>query len=243
MNDVDREAAEIVQARAGHDGGFFGRRMGKALRAGQRSLFETRLPRLAVPIDAPRPAELATLFTSEVRDVWLEIGFGGGEHLIATAEANPTVGLIGAEPFVNGMAKGLAALETSTVGERMRLHHADAVPLLDWLPSGSLGRVYLLYPDPWPKVRHWKRRFVSTANLDRLARVIRSGGEFRFASDWAPYVDWTLLHLLDHSAFDWTAECADDWRKPWPDWPGTRYESKALREGRKPAYLIARRRA
>lgn len=224
-----------------HHGAFYGRRKGKALRLGQAALIEGLLPRLAVATDAP-PVDPRRLFDVPVEDVWVESGFGGGEHLIATAEAHPSLGLIGAEPFVNGMAKALARIHELGLESRVRLHHADSVELLDWLPDASIGRFYLLYPDPWPKKRHWKRRFVSTANLDRIARVLRPGGEFRFASDWAPYVDWTLARVPLHPAFEWTAEVADDWRRPWAGWPGTRYEEKALREGRTPAYLIFRRR-
>jgi tRNA (guanine-N7-)-methyltransferase len=161
--------------------------------------------------------------------------------MIAMLKANPRVGFIGAEPFVNGMAKALAALVAEDLTHRVRLHMADAVPLLDWLPPASLGRLYLLYADPWPKMRHWKRRFVSMANLDRIARLLPAGAEFRYASDWGPYVDWTLARANRHPAFHWTAACNRDWLDQWPGWPGTRYEQKAIREGRTPAYLIFRR--
>ena len=220
---------------------FYGRRKGKALRLGQATAIAELLPRLAVDLARP-PIEPRALFEVPVDDVWMESGFGGGEHLIATAAAHPSIGFIGAEPFVNGMAKALVALHEAGLDDRVRLHHADSVPLLDALAPASLGRFYLLYPDPWPKKRHWKRRFVQRDNLDRIARVLRSGGEFRFASDWAPYVDWALAEVLAHPAFEWTAKVADDWRKPWAGWPGTRYEEKAIREGRTPAYLIFRRR-
>jgi tRNA (guanine-N7-)-methyltransferase len=138
------------------------------------------------------------------------------------------------------MAKALAAIDAHKLGN-IRLHHADAVDLLDWLPAGSLGRVDLLYPDPWPKRRHWKRRFVNAANIARLARVLRPGGEFRFATDWANYAEWTLLRLSHAHEFAWTAERADDWRKPWAGFSQTRYEAKAIREGRVPCYLVFRR--
>jgi tRNA (guanine-N7-)-methyltransferase len=220
-------------------GAFFGRRKGHPLRARQVELFETLLPRLAV--DVSRPAQdLRALFPSPVDDVHLEIGFGGAEHLMARAKANPRIGFIGAEPFVNGMAKALVAIDDARL-ENIRLYHADAVELLDWLPAGSIGRVDLLYPDPWPKRRHWKRRFVNEENIARLARVLRPGGEFRFATDWADYAAWTLARMLRARDFAWTAERADDWRKPWPDFSGTRYEAKAVREGRLPCYLRFRR--
>lgn len=222
---------------------FYGRRKGKALRKGQAGVMETLLPRLELDLDSPAPADLAALFDAPVTSVWVESGFGGGEHLIAMAEAHPHVGFIGAEPFLNGMAKILQVLDRRPdLCSRIRLHHADAVPLLDWLPPASLERFYLLYPDPWRKARHWKRRFVQPDNIGRIARAVRSGGQFRFASDWAHYVDWTLQRVPVDPRFDWTARQADDWRKPWAGWPGTRYEAKAVREGRTPAYLIFQRR-
>jgi len=222
-----------------HHGAFFGRRKGHPLRPHQAGLFETLLPRLAVDLTTPA-RDLAALFPAPVDDIRLEIGFGGAEHLIAQAVAHPRVGFIGCEPFVNGMAKALAAIDAQQI-ENIRLHHADAVDLLDWLPEYSLRRIDLLYPDPWPKRRHWKRRFVNAANIARLARVLRPGGEFRFATDWANYAEWTLLRLTRATAFSWTAERADDWRKPWPGFTPTRYEAKAIREGRVPCYLVFRR--
>jgi len=220
-------------------GAFFGRRIGHPLRARQAGLFETLLPRLAV--DLGKPANLAALFPEAADDIHVEIGFGGAEHLIGRAAANPHIGFIGAEPFVNGMAKALAAIDDAKL-TNIRLHHADAVELLDWLPAASIGRIDLLYPDPWPKRRHWKRRFVDDDNIARLARALRAGGEFRFATDWANYAEWTLARLMRSQDFTWAAERADDWRKPWPEFSGTRYEAKAKREGRVPCYLIFRRR-
>jgi tRNA (guanine-N7-)-methyltransferase len=220
-------------------GAFFGRRKGHPLRARQAALFETLLPRLGIDTKAPA-GDLGALFPAAVDEIQLEIGFGGGEHLIGRAQANPRIGFIGAEPFINGMAKALAAIDDAKL-ENIRLHHADAVALLDWLPPASLGRVDLLYPDPWPKRRHWKRRFVKPENIARLARVLRPGGEFRFATDWANYAEWTLARLTRSRDFVWTAARADDWRKPWPDFSRTRYEAKAIREGRVPCYLTFRR--
>ncbi|MCE1235283.1 MAG: tRNA (guanine(46)-N(7))-methyltransferase TrmB [Hyphomicrobiales bacterium] len=241
MTDPTSEPNDAPAEAEARDRAFYGRRKGKALRLGQATAIGELLPRLAVD-PAAVPTDLRDLFPVPVDDVWMESGFGGGEHLIETAKANARVGFIGAEPFVNGMAKALVALHEAELDARVRLHHADSVPLLDALAPASLGRFYLLYPDPWPKKRHWKRRFVQKDNLDRIARVLRPGGEFRFASDWAPYVDWALAEVLAHPAFVWTAEVADDWRRPWAGWPGTRYEEKAIREGRTPAYLIFRRR-
>jgi len=223
-----------------HHGAFFGRRKGHPLRARQAELIGTLLPRLALDLGSPAPTDLATLFQNPVDDIRLEIGFGGAEHLIAQAQAHPDIGFIGCEPFVNGMAKALAAIETLKLAN-IRLRHADAMDLLEWLPDGSVARIDLLYPDPWPKRRHWKRRFVSDASVGKFARILRPGGEFCFASDWANYADWTLLRLLRSLDFTWTAERADDWRQPWPEFGGTRYEAKAKREGRAPCYLVFRR--
>jgi tRNA (guanine-N7-)-methyltransferase len=221
-------------------GAFFGRRKGHPLRARQVELFGSLLPRLALDLDTLPPKNLASLFPQSVECVRLEIGFGGAEHLIAQAQASPRTGFIGCEPFVNGMAKALVAIDELKLAN-IRLHHGDAVELIAWLPAGSLARIDLLYPDPWPKRRHWKRRFVSEENVAALARILKPGGEFRFATDWANYAEWTLLLLLRSPDFTWTAERADDWRRPWPDFSGTRYEAKAVREGRAPAYLTFRR--
>jgi tRNA (guanine-N7-)-methyltransferase len=218
---------------------FFGRRKGHRLRPRQAALFEALLPKLALDLSLPAPADLRSLF-SGVDEVRLESGFGGGEHLIAEAERNPRVGFIGVEPFVNGMAKALSAIDARKL-KNIRLHHGDATDLLAWLPAASLSRVDLLYPDPWPKRRHWKRRFVQESTLAQIARVIPPGGEFRFVSDIADYTAWTLARVLRSTDFVWTAERADDWRRPWPDFPGTRYEAKAKRAGRAPCYLTFRR--
>ncbi|MGQ4274346.1 tRNA (guanosine(46)-N7)-methyltransferase TrmB [Terrihabitans sp. B22-R8] len=222
-------------------GALHGRRKGKPLRAGQSERVANLLPRLRIDLSQPAPDDLNTLFEASVSDVRLEIGFGGGEHLLSEAAAHPETGFIGVEPFLNGMAKALGGVEQDGL-RNVRLFDNDAALLLDWLPPASLVRVDLLYPDPWPKIRHWKRRFVSDANVGRIARALKPGGEFRFASDIDTYVTWTLEHLRRSTDFEWTAERADEWRKPWAGWPGTRYEAKALRENRPPAYLIFRRR-
>lgn len=215
---------------------FFGRRHGKTLRPGPARALAAVLPRYRLDLEAPPPGDLRTLFEDPVTEVELEIGFGGGEHLMAAAAGRPAAGFIGVEPFVNGLAKLMSALQAAPRGN-LRVYGDDAVWLLDWLPAGSLSRISLLYPDPWPKKRHWKRRFIGEANLDRFARVIMPGGTFRFASDMDGYVNWTLLLIKAHPAFAWQARAVADWREPFPGWPGTRYEAKALREGRWPAYL------
>lgn len=220
---------------------FFGRRKGHRLRAHQAGLIGTLLPSLALDLREGVAEPLAALFPVPVAEVRLEIGFGGGEHLVAEAGRNPRTGFFGCEPFVNGMAKALAAIEAQGL-RNVRLHLGDAVPVLAWLPPAALAGIDLLYPDPWPKRRHWKRRLVQDDTVAAMARVLRPGGLFRFASDSADYAAWTLLRLLRAPDFIWTAEGAEDWRKPWPDFIDTRYHRKAAREGRAPTYLVFRRR-
>jgi tRNA (guanine-N7-)-methyltransferase len=222
------------------DRAFFGRRKGHKLRAHHARLIETLLPRLAIDLSNPAPAELSALFPVPVDDIQLEIGFGGGEYLIAQAQARPRTGFIGVEPFVNGMAKALAAIESSKL-QNIRLHFDDAVNLMAWLPQRALTRIDLIHPDPWPKRRHWKRRFVQDATVSRLARILAPGGEFRFVTDIAGYAAWTLQRLLRSADFEWTAQGADDWRKAWPGFINTRYHAKATREERASCFLIFRK--
>jgi tRNA (guanine-N7-)-methyltransferase len=222
------------------DRAFFGRRKGRPLRSHQASLVADLLPRLAVVLDEPPLRNIADMFSRPPEAVCLEIGFGGGENLIAGATAAPMHGFIGCEPFVNGMAKILAAISMGGI-DNIRLYAGDAVDLLAWLPEASIAKVELLYPDPWPKRRHWKRRFVQERTVAMLARVLRPGGLFRFATDIPDYAAWTLERVIRAPEFVWTAERADDWRKPWPGFAGTRYEAKAKREGRASCYLEFRR--
>jgi tRNA (guanine-N7-)-methyltransferase len=239
MPEIEQGDGHSSGARPPKPGAFFGRRKGHRLRPRQAALFDTLLPQLAINLKALAPADLRSLFPA-AEEIRLEIGFGGGEHLIAAAETNPAGGFIGSEPFVNGMAKALAAIEAGQL-KNVRLHFGDATELLAWLPASSLDGIDLLYADPWPKRRHWKRRFVQDDSITQLARILRPGSEFRFATDIPDYAAWTLLRVLRSPDFLWTAECADDWRKPWPDFTGTRYEAKALRAGRLPCYLTFRR--
>jgi tRNA (guanine-N7-)-methyltransferase len=222
-------------------GSFFGRRKGHKLRSHQADLIDNLLPHLALDIGGgPAPANLAELFEGETSDVRLEIGFGGGEHLIAEAQAFPLVGFIGCEPYVNGMAKILTQIEALNIGN-IRLYAGDAAELLAWAPPQSMAQIDLIHPDPWPKRRHWKRRFVQDATVGAMARIIKTGGEFRFVSDIDDYCAWTLAHLLRSPDFFWTAERAIDWRQPWDGYTMTRYGRKAEREGRVAAYLRFRR--
>jgi tRNA (guanine-N7-)-methyltransferase len=219
---------------------FFGRRKGHRLRPHQKALLGTLLPQLALALDKPAPCALAQLFPRPRDAVRLEIGFGGGEHLVAQALANPGQGFIGCEPFVNGMAKILSQIEACAI-DNVRLHAGDGIDLLEWLPGASLAGIDLLYPDPWPKRRHWKRRFIQSRTIALMARALRPGGEVHFATDIPDYTAWTLERFAAAREFIWTAERADDWRAPWPGFAATRYEAKAKQQGREPCYLVFRR--
>jgi tRNA (guanine-N7-)-methyltransferase len=221
-------------------GSFFGRRKGHKLRLHQADLIEQLLPRLALDIAKPAPPDITGTFEPRAETVRLEIGFGGGEHLIAEAQAHPQTGFIGCEPYVNGMAKILTQIEARGIGN-IKLFAGDAAELLAWVPPQSLVRIDLIHPDPWPKRRHWKRRFVQDLTIAAMARALKPQGEFRFVSDIEGYCAWTLAHVLRSSDFVWTAERAADWRQPWPDYTMTRYGMKAEREGRRAAYLRFRR--
>jgi tRNA (guanine-N7-)-methyltransferase len=236
----DRDLPSEDDAATRASGSFFGRRKGHKLRIHQADLIENLLPHLALDIGSPAPSDLADLFDAPLEHVRLEIGFGGGEHLIAEAQAFPDIGFIGCEPYVNGMAKILTRIETGNV-KNIRLYAGDAAELLAWAPPRSVARIDLIHPDPWPKRRHWKRRFVQDATVAAMARILKPGAEFRFVSDIDTYVAWTLAHLLRSPDFLWTAERAEDWRKPWADYTMTRYGRKAEREGRVAAYLRFRR--
>jgi tRNA (guanine-N7-)-methyltransferase len=212
-----------------------GRRKGKRLRAHQAGLLETLLPVLT--LDPTQPiADAAALFAEKPGAIWLEIGFGGGEHLIAEACAHQDQGFIGCEPFENGLAKAVSLAEAHGLAN-LRLYCGDAGVVIDALPDSALQGAYLLYPDPWPKRRHRKRRFLSDEMLVSLARVMRPCAELRFATDIDDNAGWTLARVLRSPDFIWRAATAADWREPWPEWSGTRYEAKALAAGRTPAYL------
>ena len=223
---------------------FYGRFKGKTLRPAQIEALNEDLDRLSVPNVSwdvnPDRAQLDLQALFGQKDLWLEIGFGGGEHLVHQARSNPDVGIIGCEPFLNGVAMLLQKLR-DTPCENVRIHPGDARHLFDVLPNESVSKAFLLYPDPWPKRRQHKRRFVSHETLDLITRALKPAGEFRFASDIDHYVGWTLSRILPRKDLVWQATRADDWRKPWAEWIRTRYEAKAIREGRVPSYLISRR--
>lgn len=209
---------------------LYGRRKGPKLSSRQAGLRQTLLRELAYQ---PGGDPLAQ-FPAAIREIWLEVGFGAGEHLVWQAREHPEVGLIGAEPYEMGMAKVLTKLEESPVNN-VRLFEGDGLDIIEALPDRSLGRFFLLFPDPWPKTRHHKRRFLQMEMLDRLARVLKPGAELRFATDDKSYLPYALERLMAHPAFDWLAQGPADWRFRPPDWPPTRYETKAIKGP--PAFL------
>lgn len=210
----------------------FGRRRGRKISARQAGLLTELMPRVAVDPSSPPPRDIGGLFAPDISSVWLEIGFGGSEHLIWQAKANPSVGLIGCEPFEEGLVKALSAIDEGGLAN-VRLLGDDVRPLLRWLPAASVARVFILFPDPWPKKRHQKRRLFSPDLLRLLARVMRSGAELRLATDIGDYARTALLAVAAAPEFRWTADGPSDWRVRPADWPGTRYEAKAGREGRR----------
>lgn len=220
---------------------LYGRQRGRPLSGRQRRLLDALLPRLAIDLARPPPAPPTRMFAPPVDDLWLEIGFGAGEHLVWQAERQARVGLIGCEPFLNGVAQLLGKIEDAGLAN-VRVHAGDAREVLDWLPEASLGRVFALFPDPWPKTRHHKRRLIAPDTLARLARLMRPGAELRIGTDIGAYARASLLAERATPAFAWQAECARDWRRRPPDWPPTRYEAKAVAEGRRPIYLTFLRR-
>lgn len=218
---------------------FYGRLKGKTLKQSQKGYLDQDLAALspgAVEWDANpdrTPLDLQGLFGG--KPVWLEVGFGGGEHLVHQAALNPDVSIIGCEPYINGVAMLLGKIRRAGV-KNLAVHPGDVRDMFDVLPDASIDRAFLLYPDPWPKKRHHRRRFVTPEHLEPLARVMKPGAVFRVATDIPDYVRQTLEEVQRHG-FDWTAEGPADWRTPWKDWISTRYEQKALREGRTPHYL------
>ena len=223
---------------------FYGRIRGKTMRASQKEYLESDLADLspgAVSWDENPdrlPLDLAAVFPGK-SEYWIEIGFGGGEHLVHMAKTYPDIGIIGAEPFVNGIAMLLGKIRDADV-DNLRVYPGDARDLFDVIPAGSIAKAFLNYPDPWPKARHHRRRFVTQDHLELLHHVLAPGAEFRVATDIPDYVRQTLQEVPT-AGFEWLAEGPADWRDAWSDWTSTRYEQKALREGRTPHYLTFRR--
>lgn len=223
---------------------FYGRRRGRRLRGSQQALVDTLLPALRVPPPKPptaapeadRDLDPRRLFTSEPSRIWLEIGFGGGEHLAEQASRHPDIGFIGAEVFLNGIAKLLAAIDSRQI-DNIRLWPEDARDLLTRLPDASLDRIFLLFPDPWPKARHADRRFLAPATIAELARVLKDGGTFRLASDHPVYQEWMVEHMANSPLFKPEGTDKQPPTERPDDWAPTRYEAKARREGRTPIYM------
>ncbi len=221
---------------------LYGRRKGRRLRRGQMELVDKLLP--VVEFGLPpgdEPLDPAALFDFPVTGIWLEVGFGAGEHLLAQAGAHPEIGFIGCEPYFNGVVMLLGGIRDTGL-RNIRVLRDDARMLLDRLPPCCLDRAFVLFPDPWPKTRHHKRRFISPAVLDSMAGALRPGAELRVATDDSGYLVWILQHVLGHGDYEWLARRAEDWRVRPPDWPETRYERKAVVAGRRAAYLRFARR-
>ncbi len=219
----------------------FGRRRGRPLRAGWQHLLDERLPQVRIPLPDTGALDPRELFPARHEAIWLEIGFGAGEHLAWQAEQHRDIGFLGAEVFVNGIASLLRYMENRQL-RNVRILPDDARQLLARLLPGSIERVFILFPDPWPKARHHNRRLIQNQTLDSLAAIMQPGGELRFASDDPSYVTWALRYLMPHSAFEWLARQPADWRQRPADWPETRYEAKAREAGRRPTFLRFRRR-
>ncbi len=224
---------------------LYGRRQDKALKPRQARLMESLLPQIAVSLPASenrdRDADFIQnpefkTYLDNAQEVWLEVGFGGGEHLAWQAKQNPQVVMIGAEPFINGVAKLLSQIDEEAL-TNIRVHHGDVRPLLECLPGHCLTRLFVLHPDPWPKSRHHKRRMISPWFFEQAARLVKPGGKLRVASDIPDYITWTLMHARNQNGFTWDATIMNDWTDRQEDWPQTRYEAKAIREGRPPTYL------
>jgi tRNA (guanine-N7-)-methyltransferase len=221
---------------------LYGRRRGRPLRTGQRGLVDGLLPQVSLALPDSGTLDTATLFDFPPADIWIEIGFGGGEHLAAQAAAHRDIGMLGCEVFENGIVKLLTEMQRIAL-TNIRILSDDARLLLAALPAESVGRAFILFPDPWPKMRHHKRRIVSTETLDTLGGLMKDGAELRIATDDLGYLEWMLAVVTTHRDFAWLAEGPADWRERPADWPPTRYEAKAIAAGRRPYFLRLRRRS
>jgi tRNA (guanine-N7-)-methyltransferase len=223
---------------------FYGRLKGKHMKDTQKGYVAEDLAALSLPNvtweDNPDRTEMDMKAHFGDNPVWLEVGFGGGEHMVHQATQNPDVQFLGCEPYINGVGMLLGKIRKEGV-KNITLHAGDARDVMDILPDGSIDRAFLLYPDPWPKKRHHRRRFVTPEHLDPLARCLKAGAIFRVATDIEDYVRQTMEQMMARTDFEWLAEGPNDWRIAWPDWYSTRYEQKALREGRTPHYMTFRK--
>lgn len=215
---------------------IYGRRHGKPLKKTSAARFEKYFPEYSLSADQVELSDPASLFDHNPKEIWLEIGFGKGEHLIAQAKANPDIGLIGCEPFINGVSGLIDHMDREGV-TNIRFFMDDARLLMDALPANSITRAFILFPDPWRKKRHYKRRVVNAGNLAVLSRLLKKQAELRIGTDHHDYCRWILARLLENENFKWRSDHPDDWHKRPDDWPPTRYEQKALEVGRKSAYM------
>ncbi len=221
---------------------FYGRRKGPTLSLRKKHLLENTLPKLKINVsECEKPLNPRNLFSAYFKEVWLEIGFGKGEHVAWQALNNKNVGILGCEPFINGVAGLLSHIEEQNINN-IKIYDDDARHLLKVLEPESIGRTFLLHPDPWPKNRHQGRRFVSQKNLEELARVMKDGAELRIGTDHMGYARWTISQMLNHPLFEWQAENSSDWKTPPDDWPTTRYNKKALDIGQDSIHFIFKRR-
>lgn len=222
---------------------FYGRRHGRPLSPKRKETVDRLMPLYCLDLDkdlAPDSLDPRSFFGPEITEIWLEIGFGGGEHLAWQAEHNPHVGIIGCEPFMNGVSSLLRHIDEKKL-QNVRILGDDARPLLNALKSESLNRAFVLFADPWPKKRHAFRRFIGPDNLPKLSRLLKDGAELRLASDDPQLIAWELEHTIRHPDFDWSATTPQDWRVRPDDWPATRYEQKAIKQGRVPVFMTFNR--
>jgi tRNA (guanine-N7-)-methyltransferase len=222
-----------------HDLHFYGRRRSRRMHSFRQGMYDAAAERFFIP---PQDESLAVVepqsffAPQQPKELWLEIGFGHGEHLINQAKLNPDVGLLGIEPFINGIASAAIAIQENAI-ENIRIYPDDAVHVIARFPEHSFKRIFLFFPDPWPKVRHHKRRFIQTETVKMLARLLPVGGTLHIATDIPDLADWMIMHVMEHGAFNWTAQRQDDWTTPPENWITTKYQHKAIREGRSSVYL------
>jgi tRNA (guanine-N7-)-methyltransferase len=234
---------KIIKNLENHKGSrVYGRRHGKALKPKSMERFQEYFPKYSITLPVNKTLDPKTLFTHHPEEIWLEIGFGKGEHLAWQASTHLEVGMIGCEPFMNGVS-GLVDHIVSENLSNIRFFMDDARLLIDALPDASIARAFILFPDPWPKTKHHKRRVINEGNLKQLSRVLKNHAELRIATDHHDYRRWIIATLSENKDFKWKSDHPDDWHKRGHDWPSTRYEIKALKEGRKSAYLTYIRRA
>ncbi|MEZ5757749.1 MAG: tRNA (guanosine(46)-N7)-methyltransferase TrmB [Emcibacteraceae bacterium] len=215
---------------------IYGRRQAKPLKENSAARLNEYLPKYSIKSFENGKVELSKLFDHNPAEYWLEIGFGKGEHLVEQAKANPNIGFIGCEPFINGVSGLIDHMVRDNV-TNIRIFKDDARLLMDALPDQSISRAFILFPDPWPKKRHHKRRVVNPGNLAVLSRILKMNAELRIGTDHHDYCRWILARLLENEDFDWKSDHPDNWHVRPDDWPPTRYEQKALKAGRKSAYM------